>query len=483
MKAGTRVALYRRVSALMGRSGEDFHSPEMQTTAMRRHIEPSGAHVVAELEDIDVSGRTFQRAGLDKIRDLVEAGRIDAVAVYDLSRLGRNVADSLNFINFLRDRRVGIISTVEKIDDTPEGQFMLTQFLALAQLYSDQIGRRWVDVHLRVVEQGRHHGAVPMGYRRGSTGLEVDPVLAHAVAEALRDYAGGKPVGQIADKLGAARGKPVSRQVVKRMVANPIYVGKVGLWRGEKYKKWSAKPVALADGRHEPLIDQDTYDACVRRCREDSTTPPRSLAPSHPFARIIRCGLCELGVTIDGKSPRRYRCRAQSVRRGCTGCGSITAEVVATVARRELADYLSRLQLPIGQEKARLISQRRPVEDSPQAAQRELEAIRSEMTRLANGWAKGIIPDHSYESLMVDARRREAAVETRQGAALAARPAAVDVGQVVAAGRKVLALWDAAEPWELNEGLRIVGMQLTLWPRGDERPTADKRVQADFPEP
>lgn len=152
-----------RVSALMGREGETFHSPDLQTAALRRHVGPLGLREVGVVSDLDRTGRTFSREGLDEIRRMVDAGQVDVVAVYDLSRLGRNVREALEFIKWLDDRGVSVVSTVEKIDDSPEGKFFLTQFLGMAQLYSDQIGRRWAEVIAARARQGHHHSGVPRG--------------------------------------------------------------------------------------------------------------------------------------------------------------------------------------------------------------------------------------------------------------------------------------------------------------------------------
>jgi site-specific DNA recombinase len=137
-----RVALYVRVSALMGRGGDDFHSPDVQTNAMRRLT--AGLQEVDVIEDIDQTGRTFSRDGIDKIRKLAEAHAIDAVAVYNVSRLGRNVLESLKFLTWLAERGVTILSATEHIDTgTPSGRWMLTNMLAIAEMRSDEISGEW----------------------------------------------------------------------------------------------------------------------------------------------------------------------------------------------------------------------------------------------------------------------------------------------------------------------------------------------------
>jgi len=477
-----RVVLYRRVSALMGRGGEDFHSPELQTEAMRRHIGVLGLREVAEAEDIDVSGRTFNREGLDVVRSLVEGGQVDAVAVYDLSRLGRNAAEALTFVRWLADHKVSLISTREKIDDTPEGRLTLTLWFGMAELFSDQMGQRWKDVHVRVAQQGKHHGQTPIGYVRGKGGLEIDPIMAPAVAAAFRDYAAGKPVGDIAQDLSDARGKAVLRQRVKRMLSNRVYLGKVTLWgQNSKSKQWSITPLLVAEGRHEAIIDQDTFDLCMARCARDSTAPPRSLAASHAFSRAIKCGPCggAAAAFASGSGEKRYRCRGRSSRSDCIGFGAPTYAKVEEIALAEISSYVARLRAPIAAKEAKLIRQRKSPDD-PQQLDKELADVRAEMTRLAGGWAKKLIPDHSYEELLGECQRREEALVRRRNVALADRPKPVDVDQMASIGEELLANWGEMEPWERNEGVRLMGAVVTLWPASPERPKLADRVKVAF---
>jgi site-specific DNA recombinase len=265
--AGGRVVLYVRVSELMGRGGETFHSPEIQITEMRQAATRSGLKEVAVVDDIDVSGQTFSRRGIDQIRTMVEHGQVDVVAVHDLSRLGRNLAESLTFIRWLRDRDVAIMSAQERIDDSPEGQYMIGQWLALAELVGAQIGRKWAQVIRRLAENGQHHGVLPTGYHRVDGALEVHPVMGPAITRAFADYAGNRPMGAILDDLAAANGRRLWRSSVKTMLRRRVYLGRVQL---------DSKLGGMVDapGRHQPLTDQETWDLVQARLDRDAKLPP-----------------------------------------------------------------------------------------------------------------------------------------------------------------------------------------------------------------
>lgn len=60
--------------------------------------------------DDNVSGSGFERKGLDELKEDVTAHRIDLLIAKDLSRLGRNNAKTLLFLDFLEEHGVRVIT-------------------------------------------------------------------------------------------------------------------------------------------------------------------------------------------------------------------------------------------------------------------------------------------------------------------------------------------------------------------------------------
>ena len=52
--------------------------------------------------------------GIDKIYEVVEAGKIEAIIVKDLSRLGRHRTQTALFIDYLREHDVRVLSANRK---------------------------------------------------------------------------------------------------------------------------------------------------------------------------------------------------------------------------------------------------------------------------------------------------------------------------------------------------------------------------------
>lgn len=388
LTTGLRVIIYIRVSALMGRAGDTFHSPDVQERVIRA-ILPPDAVVVAVIQDIDVSGQTFVREGLDQVRGYAERREADVVAVADLSRLGRRVLGSLEFIAWLNDRGVSTWSAKEHIDDSPTGRFMLMVILGLAQMIGEQIGQQWASAIASRALKGQPHGSrAPAGYVKVKGGpLAVDPLMAPAVQAAFRAYADGTPLSRIAEAMSDARGKGTALPVVKWILSNPVYLGQVML-HGEIVKDADGQPVGL----HEALIDQDTWDRVQARRERDSRAPSRSLAePSHPFMNLARCAACKklLGKRDeirkrDGARIPRLMCLRIYKHYGpdrCVGAGTPSVAeleaVVLAAVRVNLEELRTRPEAHVE------VARRRAVADDERGAlERDLAKARGAQARL-----------------------------------------------------------------------------------------------------
>lgn len=85
----------------------------------------------------------FSRRGLDELTAVVDAGRLDAVLVKDLSRLGRHRTQTALFIDYLRERGVRMISVTEGLDTVSDKDDLVISVRGLMNdCYARDIGKK-----------------------------------------------------------------------------------------------------------------------------------------------------------------------------------------------------------------------------------------------------------------------------------------------------------------------------------------------------
>ena len=458
-----RVVLYRRVSALMGRGGDDFHSPDVQAAAMRRAT--TGMHEVAVIDDIDVTGTHFNRDGIEQVRALARARQIDAVAVYDVSRFGRDVLESLLVLRELSEYGVTIISACEQIDtSTPAGEWMLTNLLAIAQMRAKEIGRAWSGAIAQRAERGQHHGR-PLGYTRREKHLVPDPVLGPAVTEVFRRYAAGEPIGEVTRYLSAVRGKAMHTPNVKKLLRNPVYLGRV--IAGDE----------VLPGEHEALVDEVTWQRTQNRLAAEAGTPPRHLAPTWSLVGLVEC---PAGHKLQRQGDRLVCGMGRGDVKGgaCEGVGRPLLAAVEDEVLLRVAEYASRLRTDHGARAARLAKLATGRADRA-ALERQVRDARAGMVKLAKNNALDRLPDEVYRQAMGELRQAEQAAAAELARLGAVEPPR-DPIEVANAVDALLGLWPDMTFAEKGKALRSV-VELVVVRRAQRwrEPEAD-RVDVRF---
>ena len=130
-----RAAIYARVSTL-------DQEPENQLRELRRYAEARGWQSV-EFIDKGVSGARESRPALDALLRDARRRRLDAVVVWRLDRLGRNLRHLIMLLDELTALGVSFVSLGEGIDTTtPAGRLQLHILAAIAEFERARIQER-----------------------------------------------------------------------------------------------------------------------------------------------------------------------------------------------------------------------------------------------------------------------------------------------------------------------------------------------------
>ena len=201
-----KVWLYYRLSR---DEDEELNSLNNQRKIIYNFAVSNGHEVVGESFDDNVSGMHFNREGIDKIYEVVEAGKIEAIIVKDLSRLGRHRTQTALFIDYLREHDVRVLSATENIDTFNENDDLIIGFKGLVNDFYARDGSRRVRTGYR---QKQKEGLVtipPFGYFKDKNTKKV--VVVEEAAETVRlifsAYVGGSGMKAIARTLNEQRRK------------------------------------------------------------------------------------------------------------------------------------------------------------------------------------------------------------------------------------------------------------------------------------
>ena len=201
-----KVWLYYRLSR---DEDEELNSLNNQRKIIYNFAVSNGYEVVGESFDDNVSGMHFNREGIDKIYEVVEAGKIEAIIVKDLSRLGRHRTQTALFIDYLREHNVRVLSATENIDTFNENDDLIIGFKGLVNDFYARDGSRRVRTGYR---QKQKEGIVtipPFGYFKDKNTKKV--VVVEEAAETVRmifsAYIGGSGMKAIARTLNEQRRK------------------------------------------------------------------------------------------------------------------------------------------------------------------------------------------------------------------------------------------------------------------------------------
>ncbi len=397
-----RAVVYLRVST--EQQAEKFSLPAQRRACLELVEKKQWTLVCDPLVD-DVSGRTDERRGLKQAIDLVQRHQVDVVIVHNLDRFMRNLRLLLNFKYELDHHRVRLISVLDSIDtSTPEGVLQFQIKGAIAEWYSNNLGRETSKGLNEQADQGLWVGPVPLGYVRGDAGqLIVDEQGAYAVRFIFERYASG--VGSyttIADEcnrlgLRTRDGTTFGREAIRTILRNRAYLGEVSCSRKRR------------SGQHEPLVTPELFARCqeLRQSRSKGTTANAEHTASEAWLTgYLFCEDCgrKFWHSTGGKrsNVRRYRCSGHEHR-----VHPDAQHVSARMLENQMLAVFAAMTLPaetrasVVQEAQRLLAAEYGINRRIDPAQ-----IEAQIERLAEAYADGALSRERYQQKLAELRNQ-----------------------------------------------------------------------------
>ena len=151
-----KTAIYARVSS------QDQHV-ETQLLQLRELAERRGFEVVAEYQDVGISGSKAKRPGLDALLRDARRGKFSVVAVAAFDRLARSTKHFLEVIDEFDSLGIEFVSAREAVDTSgPMGRMFVTLLGSIAELERSFIVERIKAGMRRRKLEGLRLGRVPL---------------------------------------------------------------------------------------------------------------------------------------------------------------------------------------------------------------------------------------------------------------------------------------------------------------------------------
>ena len=118
-----KIGIYVRQSR--DENEENYETIETQRDLLIEHVTRQKLGVIYKVYmDDNVSGSEFERRGLEELREDIIAGNINMLVIKDLSRLGRNNAKTLLFLDFFEEHGVRLITYDGRYDSLKDNDIV-----------------------------------------------------------------------------------------------------------------------------------------------------------------------------------------------------------------------------------------------------------------------------------------------------------------------------------------------------------------------
>ena len=448
--------LYERLSRddeLQGESNSISNQKQMLEDFARRNGLPNPTHFT----DDGISGTRFDRPGFLAMMEEVEAGRVEAIVIKDMSRLGRDYLKVGQVMEVLRQRGVRLIAINDGVDSL-KGDDDFTPFRNIMnEFYARDTSRKIRSVFKSKGMSGKHlTGTVIYGYLWDEKREHwlVDEEAAEVVRRIFSLTLEGYGPYQIACKLsadrieipvvhlarfneGVNRSKPVKdpygwgSSTIVNILKKREYLGHTINFKTRKHFKdkkshyVSEDEWTIFENTHEAIIDQQTFDM-VQKIRSNVRRYPNGWGEAAPLTGLLYCADCGgkmyVHRTNNGKRISQYTCSNYTK----VPCGTLcptqhrinesavltlvsdTLRAIAEYSRNDRTEFIHTVQeTQVAQQSADISKKRRRLA----AAQKRAGELEKLICKIYEDNALGKLPDARYRALDAQYAKEQDALE------------------------------------------------------------------------
>lgn len=297
-------------------------SPESQLEEIRKYAQREGILLLEDQVYIDAGISGKKAESRPEFMRMIAAAKspdcpFSVILLWKYSRFARNQEESIFYKSILRSKcGIDVVSVTEPLIAGPFGSLIERIIEWMDEFYSIRLSQE-VKRSMRVnAERGKLQSTASFGYRAEGGRLIPDEEEANYVRRIFDSFLAGKGMYVIARELNAMgirthRGNPFENRTIEYILRNPVYIGKLR-WNpsGRTRRDFFNEDIIVADGGHEPLVSEETWDAAQKQLDAVKAQWGYKARPSHELkgwvSGIVRCAAC--GATLIFAKPHYYKC-------------------------------------------------------------------------------------------------------------------------------------------------------------------------------
>lgn len=446
------TALYERLSKddeLQGESNSISNQKEFLASYARSH----GFTNIKHYTDDGYTGRNFNRPGFKALLEDVEAGKIGAIIVKDMSRFGRNYLQTGFYTEILFPKKqvrfIAITNNVDSESENPNQNDFAPFLNIMNEWYAKDTSNKIKTIFLSRMNEGKRcSGSIPYGYNRlpsDKQTLVVDPVASKVILHIFELAAEGNNPAQIARILTEEQvlipsaytlqyhpeqcnmkaeigncnwnGNSV-REILNRQeyLGHTILRKSVGTnFKTDERRATTEKEQLFFENTHEPIITQELWDTAHKRMKHlTRKSSHEEILSGCMLAGYVYCSDCGRKMSYDVhyyKSGERYygfRCASYSTKSGkCSAhyvleknLKQLVLHSIQRITARIIEDEEGFCALLKEQWQAKNGEAPKKSKKELIAAQRRFDELDGLIGGLYEHFVSGVLPERQYKSLM-----------------------------------------------------------------------------------
>lgn len=463
-----QCVIYCRVSTK--EQAEEGNSLITQERLCREYADKYGYVVVRAYVEQGESAKTANRTELKKLIAFCTAkkNRIDAVVIYKIDRLSRNMDDYSQIRIMFKRYGVEIKSISEYFEDTPAGRFMENIIANVAQFDNDVRAERSVNGMKEAVKEGRYVWMAPLGYSNGKAEGKAS-IVPNEKASVIKNIFKAivyevKPLEVIRREFLSfghlqRDGKSLSKSNFYRLIRNELYCGLI-----RKFGK-------VYEGKYEPLVSKELFYQAQEIIKGKNKVKANTNGEDFPLRRFLHhpSGKAVTGCWAQGKSKKYpyYMIHGYNF--------NVRKEVLEDTFCQWIDQFkidiklFTRIEEKIRDE-LKKNGERKPIERTQMEVL--VKELKETQTNLINKNLAGVIPDDLCKERLGDIAVKLAQLKEKLNMPVGQVP---DINSIISTLRKLIL--DPAKTWKEADYKNKILLQCFYFPEGIEIDNSGSRTQ------